>query len=331
MVAPNGIQFAAPSDDPFFPAHEEVTLQATLKENTTTYLSDTWVNAMGCTEQYQFCNPVNGRCTPLRGSDGLLIRDLADTGMNEFQLGARIVIGLSLRVSQLSFIVDPREENALRVQDTVNSQIQAPIPSNQWTIEASSWFDAGLALLQSGLVEYATGPTSKPSGSWISRANDTISRAMCRNQKVRATDGSISFSLLGTGIILVLGGAIIVTNLVLDVVVGFIQHRVLHRGEYRRLQWILDDTLQLQRLAYEEAGMGTWSGTTSAVPTTLPGELLGGFDDTVDPNHPRLPRTGGYARSSDGKADYSYVPGPAEAGPLMGGDYKQPHTSVTER
>ena len=55
------------------------------------------------------------------------------------------------------------------------------------------------------------------------------------------------------------------------------------------MQWTLDGKLQLQRLAYEEAGHGHWSGGASSVPVTRKNDLIG-VPDGVDTTHPRLGR-----------------------------------------
>lgn len=46
-------------------------------------------------------------------------------------------------------------------------------------------------------------------------------------------------------------------------------------------------TLQLQRLAHEELGFGTWSRGAHEMPSTEPDELLG-YLDITDPGHPVL-------------------------------------------
>lgn len=56
------------------------------------------------------------------------------------------------------------------------------------------------------------------------------------------------------------------------------------------LEWFSNETLQLQRMAHEELGLGgVWSGCTGpgAIPVTDKGELLGVLD-VLDPGHPRL-------------------------------------------
>ena len=55
------------------------------------------------------------------------------------------------------------------------------------------------------------------------------------------------------------------------------------------MQWTLDGKLQLQRLAYEEAGQGHWNGGASSVPVTRKNDLLG-IPEGVDTTHPRLGR-----------------------------------------
>ncbi|KAI9756864.1 MAG: hypothetical protein M1815_002651 [Lichina confinis] len=290
---------------------------------------------MGCTEQYQFCNPVNGRCTDLMGTTLLTEGDDAIIGLNPVQEVIRARIGFAALKSSIHYHLSSRGANALRAQEAVSGADQTPLPPNQWTIEASTWFSVSLASLQKQMVEYATGPATTVSDPRRQIPPGPMGRMMCSNQKVRATDGSISFSVLGTCIILVLGMAIVLTSLCVDSVVGWIQHRVLRRGVHRRLQWILDETLQLQRLAFEEAGMGTWSGTTASVPVTRAGELLGGFDATIDPDHPRLSRAmaggggnggGGSTSVSDVKSGMTFTQ--QETGPLMGG-YAPTHTPST--
>ena len=294
MVAPNAIRFSTPSDDPFFPAHINYTFSVPdggTNGSITFYSSDFTMNVMGCTEQYQFCNPLNGRCTDLMGTS-LLFRGDDAIELNPVQESVRVRLSFAAQKSSIHQVLMARGASALRAQETVSELKQAALPPNQWTVEASTWFSVGLASLQKQTVEYATGPTAAVPG--LKRQitvdeMDEIDKGMCKNQKVRATDGSISFSALGTSIILVLGTAIVVTSWCVDSVVGWIQHKALHKGEHRRLQWILDGTLQLQRLAFEEAGMGTWSGTTDSVPVTGRDEVLGGFDAT-NPEHPRLSR-----------------------------------------
>lgn len=157
-------------------------------------------------------------------------------------------------------------------------------------IEVESWFATGLARLQQSVVQYATGSPNVIEGAYISKPTEAFSQMMCDNQQVRSTNNAMNFSTLGVVIILIVGGLLITTSLILDTLVGFIQ-RKRNMRDYQRVQWALDEKLQLQRLAYEEAGMGTWSGGTSVVPVTKFGEKFGMPPD-VDRDHPRIGRKG---------------------------------------
>jgi hypothetical protein len=44
------------------------------------------------------------------------------------------------------------------------------------------------------------------------------------------------------------------------------------RSQDGKLEWTLYELLQLQRMAYEGYGIGTWSGQTDLVPVTMFGE-----------------------------------------------------------
>lgn len=181
--------------------------------------------------------------------------------------------------------ISGRGGSALRAQETVLNLDQASLPANQWQIEVGNWFSTGLARLQKGILEYAQGSQNVLPGTYIWKPTDIVSKAMCYSQKVQTTSGTISFSVLGLAIILAIGGTIILISLILDSVVGFCQ-RKFGKGEYARLNWILDDKFQLQRMVFEEVGMGTWD-LQGTIPVTAKGEKFGGWEG-VDMEHPTL-------------------------------------------
>jgi hypothetical protein len=78
---------------------------------------------------------------------------------------------------------------------------------------------------------------------------------------------------IGVLVILIIGSILITANLSLLIIVHFAQ-QYLGKGIYPRKAWILDETLQLQRKAYESAGQGTWTRKDKSVPITLPAEKL---------------------------------------------------------
>lgn len=80
-----------------------------------------------------------------------------------------------------------------------------------------------------------------------------------------------------------LGGLIIIVSLIIELLTGWIDKRF--GRDDCRLEWAMNDTLQLQRLAHEELGCGTWVGND--FPITAFGERLAVLDIS-DPSHPKL-------------------------------------------
>jgi hypothetical protein len=79
------------------------------------------------------------------------------------------------------------------------------------------------------------------------------------------------------------GGLIILCHTILEYVVA----NVIPTRNYKLVRWAIDDKLQLQRLAFEGARMGTWKAGIGTVPTTTNNELFG-MEITGDKNHPTI-------------------------------------------
>jgi hypothetical protein len=97
---------------------------------------------------------------------------------------------------------------------------------------------------------------------------------------------------------------ITIISFILEPVLSCTQKRWKYRG-YENLEWITNETLQLQRLAYGESGQGSWSKCTDSIPVTAAGELLGSLD-LSDLEHPRL-----------GKPEDTYTVKETLSSPLM--------------
>ena len=172
---------------------------------------------------------------------------------------------------------------ALQSRNTLSQGVQSSLPANQWEVEVESWFKLTMADLQRAILEQATGPTEPAIRQSLVRPTTTEEQRVCANQKIRS-DSFTSFNILGLTIIFTVSGLIILTSFVLPVVVERVQRR---RNPYSSLEWIANDTLQLQRLAHEAVGAGTWRGTHTDCPTTAQAELLAVLD-VSQPKHPRL-------------------------------------------
>jgi hypothetical protein len=261
------------------------------------------VSVLGCTEQHQFCNPnvpQNSGCTPLTNFNGAA-KAAQKLPFNAWQSNvAKRLVGAS-SFTTLSTYLATRRVSALAATELVqlNPNPYSPaLPANQWTTEVTGWHMATMAMLQELLVESTTGPSNTSAATEVQRPDSKEGLQICDSQKIRRTDYS-SFNLAALVVVIVLGGLIICTNMCLSLVTGHIQRRK-DKGDHRRLAWILDSTLQLQRMAHEGQGIGSWSGGAGEVPITQYGERLG-IVSPSDPDHPTLVK----AKDDTEKADTS--------------------------
>ena len=289
FLAPNAIKFYELNTDPMFSATIAADAGSTSQVDASYFLSDEFVNVMACTDQYQYCHPQNpSKCTPLTDyATAWLSIYSPELHLNKIQQAVASRIALQSRTLSIHHGISGRGASALRAQEYVSDRSQLEIKPNQWQLEVNSWFDVGLAKLQRGIVQYATGPEYLPEGTYLQRnETDVVGLAMCGSQKVRIEDGTTSFSVLGVGIIFGVGGVVVLIYLVLETVISFLQ-RKLKWGDYRRVRWVMDDKLQVQRMAFEGAGMGgEWQNLNGMVPVTSCNETFAGLEH-VDPEKPR--------------------------------------------
>ena len=278
--------------------------------NATYYTPDRLVSVIACTDQHQICNPRTDKCTPLTTSGVLLHSNnpFGELGLNSAQYTTALHFESLFQDLSAYSSVHSRGANALRASETLyNNNFQTQIPVTQWMLEVSSWYAVSMAKLQQKILQYATGPAYIPEGYDLVAPMNKYEEQICKNQKIRSSTGTISFSVLGVGIILLVGSLLVVTQLLLESIMGFIRAKM-HWKEYKSLQWAVDDKLQMQRLAYEESGQGQWSGGADSVPVIWNNDKIG-VPMNNDMAHPRLSR----ARN----ASISYDPRAPEAEGLM--------------
>ncbi|KAL9638460.1 MAG: hypothetical protein Q9164_001539 [Protoblastenia rupestris] len=288
FLAPNAVKYESPVLDPFFSA---ITLSEPMTfsdgSSFSYYEADFAVNVLACTDQYQFCNPINQKCTPLTGIN-LLMKSTTRLGLSDVQYATMLRIQYAVTFLATYSSIRSRGANALRASETLSDLelVQLGLPPNQWITEISSWFAVSMAKLQQLTINYVTNPDRVPAGLALLQPDTEIKRKQCTQQKIRSPHGYVSFSVLGVSIILIIGSLLIFANLVLDILVGFIMNKMKWK-DHKRLQWVVDEKLQLQRLAYEEAGQGHWSGGADAVPLARKDENFG-FIGEIDKKHPRF-------------------------------------------
>jgi hypothetical protein len=81
MLNQNAVAYLAPSDDPWMPAHiQDKQLTSSV------WVGDYDANLLGCTDQYQICNPNKANsCTSLTGQYSAMV-EAGAIGLNTFQI-----------------------------------------------------------------------------------------------------------------------------------------------------------------------------------------------------------------------------------------------------
>ncbi|KAI0382083.1 hypothetical protein F5Y04DRAFT_288225 [Hypomontagnella monticulosa] len=276
----NGITYRKPINDPWFQA--TTILGKDHATGTPVYGSDTPASPMGCVTRHQYCN-IQGKCSPLAadGGDEYTIRKIFPD--EQFFLRAAW-FNFGTQRSDLWRTIYNR--NALNVGlGLTDNVIERPLADDYWKSEVSYWFSTMLATIQRSVVSAAAGPWDDSLNAYKTMPEGIEPGKVCNNQKI-ISPYHTSFSLFWLLFIAILGSIVIFLGTALPTIVAFLQKRRM-ANPYARLEWCTNDVLQLQRLAHEELGLGTWTRGTKSVPITQ-GNIKLGILDISNPEHPRL-------------------------------------------
>jgi hypothetical protein len=306
------IRFSAPVNDPFFLANKGAS-ELHNQDTTSTfssYVQNEPLGVMACAIQLQYCNPnlpKGSNCEPLRGFLDPRASEEVKKIFTDDQQFAALKWADTLwtgSIYTVNIMVGYIGSSSLLARYGLSYGYQGPLPDNQWQLETEHWVKGTLASLQDVFVTAANGiPTALESFRESPAANETVALGMCKNQKIVSTAFS-SFNVLGISLILLLGAWIIVLDMGLEPAVALWQRRRYQKHQlndqyygdgkeahplYSALEWSHNSTLQLQRLAHEEAGYATWSSCDGDTPVTLPGQQLAPLN-LCDVKHPVLQR-----------------------------------------
>ena len=294
FLSANSIPFTAPVDDPWYSAHSnpfKVVVNASelgdvsgSDATTTVVFRDRAVSVLACTEQYQICAPGSTpECTPLTGY-ALLSDSIENLTLNDAQ-SATLDVLLSTFKNTIDALIGLLGTSVLLAKNSKFGSVQGFLPSNQWILEVESWNQILLANFQRLALEHATGPSDPVVLPMLVPPNGSYQEQLCHNQRARSRH-ALNFSALAIGIIIGLSLLITGVDLGLHRLTSYIQYKK-DLKDYRRLVWKSDGLLQLQRMAYEEVGFGTWERCTKVTPVTARGQTLA-LLNVNDPDHPRL-------------------------------------------
>lgn len=265
----NFAQYPQPVEDLWYNA----TILTVNTEGTYHYAAQKPVSIMGCTEQHQFCQPNDlTQCTPLGSS--LTPPPLDSFPMEQVAIAEHMHMAIVLNtLNTMIYYLGASSLQASLAQAGEDTMGSGLLPPDQWRTDVTFWHYYIMARMQRLIVEYAAGPENPSFNKYFQAPALLDAFNVCRNQKIRNSQ-YYSFSLLGLIITVTVGTAIVLTNLLLTPIVSLIQ-KLTGRGLSRREDWEQDHMLHVQRMAYENAGIGSWSNKDGLVPVTAKGQRFG--------------------------------------------------------
>ncbi|KAI0025906.1 hypothetical protein F4780DRAFT_789387 [Xylariomycetidae sp. FL0641] len=312
FLSANGVLFMNETRDPWYRAttHIGSITDGSVGEDkkpgiVPVYVQDQPGAPLACSIQQEFCldpaPPGEGRRRHCLTSPDLNLALGTPTGGGDAFADADADADARARVDWLATVAGPTTPRnawldlgvrALAARRSLSRGVQGPLARAQWQTDVRYWFDVSLAALQQAAVGMAAGPPAGTAEAAVRRPEAEAARKICRSQKVLSSD-YVSFSVFGLATIFGLGVVLIAASALLEPLAARLRRRT-PAAAYARLEWVTNGTLQLQRLAYEEAGFGVWAGgdaafpvpksTSSSAPLKLPPL------DLSDRKHPRLPR-----------------------------------------
>ncbi|KAI0435284.1 hypothetical protein F5Y09DRAFT_349536 [Xylaria sp. FL1042] len=312
FLSGNGVQTASPTNDSWYRSNVPSVHQIAEEGRdgvAIAYVPEEAGSPLGCASQVQVCKGPSGEnnsCTVLGSTTdawtgAAALFGVKETNLSEYQSfdpliamyaddedASRYFWLAGIYANYPSAITQPILKLGYQSLDSYKnyfSGVQGQLEDDQWKLDVTSWWNISMALQQASFVDSAFGPTYPGIYQLKQNATNAGQKSICQNQKILSTRYT-SVSLFGLYFTYIIGVLIIIISFVLEPILSCAQKRWKYQ-EYENLEWISNETLHLQRLAYDECGQGTWSNCTESIPVTDADEFLGPLDVT-DLEHPKL-------------------------------------------
>jgi hypothetical protein len=273
--AVNDPWFSAQKAGPFPPRNGVTTTNGTI------FTRERPVTTLGCTERHQICTGTNSssstptKCTPLMGwnqmsanPDGVVSLNL--TARQDVTYGR--VFQSAVDSMFFSVLRGLRQRDPpLLARRSIQGLVSLGLPDNQWQLETEYWHSLAMANLQRAVVGYGTGQfaaktdyiniTASPEQAWL-----------CQNLIIRGTVYQ-SFSFLGLILLFVFGFVVIIAGMTVEDGVA-LWRKWPRPGSFRQNMWVMNDMLEMFRLACEGKGQGVWSHSSNNIPISGPGQAF---------------------------------------------------------
>ncbi|KAI0151786.1 hypothetical protein GGR57DRAFT_513738 [Xylariaceae sp. FL1272] len=295
FLSGNGVIYTTPSQDEWYRVSptssrgDVIGVTATGNQEEF-YLPSEEASPLACMTKFQFCIQDQSKCGVLGGyvdaeNSARLLLNTIDQSTNFINSSFDYFAKTIRSTRPITGIVATLGATSLESQTSLLDGSQGPLASNQWQLDVIRWFNIALADIQLLFLNAAYSNPADSSFLQVRKYATDDEHILCGNQKIKST-AYTSFSLFGLLFTYLFGFLVIVTSFSIEPLFWLLYKKCGY-NPYATLEWTTNTTLQLQRLAHEGIGLGTWSKGTDKVPVTQADDLLGCLDLTTM-SHPVL-------------------------------------------
>jgi hypothetical protein len=219
---------------------------------------------LGCTEQYQFCEPKSKKCTDLSGLYAVQKAvERGDIALSKRQKATYSIVWESAWGMAMQWTIKLLNSRVLLAQDWVFTAIatgSSALPSEQWQHESFNLHNLSLAMFQHRLGQYAAPDTFEISpgvgaDDQLVTPTDPDMLELCKRQRILSAQ-HYSVSVLGMAIIISVGSLLILLDQCMETL--WFRYFNARLRLAPRAEWTQTGTLQLHRQVLEARGIGNW-------------------------------------------------------------------------
>ena len=209
--------YLEPIDDPWFSAHLQHQINNTKYPYIDTqYARDSPISTMGCTEQFQWCNPSKDMCTPWLGGDLSQMVESFNSSLTPNQNATFNRMAWATTSASFYSIIgglgQTTGRSLLAFDKTAGGRttLSLKLPNNQWQLEVNYWHSIAMAQLQRGIAQWGTGQVAADTRYLLPPQLDQ-DIWFCQNLMIPSTTFQ-SFSVITIILILCTGILVITTS-----------------------------------------------------------------------------------------------------------------------
>lgn len=193
FLSGHGVIFSEPLNDDWYRATEPAGgLRDMQKEEIPIYHSSEAASPLGCASQWQFCNANTSACGPTASYYDAMSDTARAFGVGkDVSTGTRspatdrlrwLIRSMGMQYAGEDTILLNLQDSALLSKQSLYQGYQGHLPNNQWQLDVTNWFSIYLALMQSNLLQTASGSYEAASGINAAKPTTEAAQSLCSNQ-----------------------------------------------------------------------------------------------------------------------------------------------------